>query len=399
MAGSSRKLTADPEMISSKLMRASEATTSLRNFVGGFWDAHRSAPGINDFTFGNPQELAIPGFAKALAANIEPLSKDWYAYKWSEPEARQTVAKHLSEWRGMPFAPEDIALTPGAFGAIATAFNALISPGEELIISVPPWFFYEATALMAGAVPVKVPIRAENHDLDVDRIASVMTPKTRMVIVNTPNNPTGRIYPATTLTDLADALSEASNRHGAPIYLLSDEPYARLVYSDATFVNPASFYPHTLISYSYGKVLLTPGERIGWLALSPNLPEREQLRPFIELAQMASGWLFPSALLQHSIEDLEGLSIDLVELERKRDVMGDALLEMGYELNMPEGTFYLWVRSPDPDDYAFAAKLADQGVLVLPGVVSEGPGYFRISLTATMEMIERSLPVFASARH
>ena len=289
-------------------------------------------------------------------------------------------------------------MTVGAFGAIATACDALLDPGDEVIFSLPPWFFYEPMLLLSGARPIKVAVREDDHDLDVDRIASAITAKTRMVIVNTPNNPTGRIYPASTLTALASALTEASDRYGRPIYLLSDEPYARLVFSDSELQSPVAFYPYTLISYSYGKVLLTPGQRIGWLALSPNLPDRENLRGAIELAQMSGGWLFPNALLQHSIEDLESLSIDLIELEKKRDVMADALLEMGYELRLPEGTFYLWVRSPKPDDYQFAADLARQGVLVLPGSVSEGPGYFRISLTGTMEMIERSLPVFAAAR-
>ena len=359
---------------------------------------HRSTPGINDFAFGNPQEMAMPGFIGALAKHLEPESKDWYAYKRSEPNARQTVARRLSEWRGLQFQPEDIALTVGAFGAIATACDALLDPGDEVIFSLPTWFFYEPMLLLNGARPVKVPVRREDHDLDVDRIASAITEKTRMVIVNTPNNPTGRIYPASTLTALARALTEASERHGNPIYLLSDEPYARLVFSGSVLSSPVDFYPHTLISYSYGKVLLTPGQRIGWLAMSPNLPNREELRRAIELAQMSGGWLFPNALLQHSIDDLEDLSIDLIELEKKRDVMADALLEMGYELRLPEGAFYLWVGSPRPDDYQFAATLARQGVLVLPGSITEGPGYFRISLTATMEMIERSLPVFAAAR-
>ncbi len=385
-------------MTTARMAAVAGATANLVDFATNFWGVHRSTPDINDFAFGNPQEMAIPGFTGALAKHLEPKSKDWYAYKWSEPDARQTVARRLSEWRGMQFLPEDIAMTVGAFGAIATAFDVFLDPGDEVIFSLPPWFFYEPMLLLNGARPVKVPVRAEDHDLDVDRIAGAVTQKTRMVIVNTPNNPTGRIYPASTLTALATALTEASERYGHPIYLLSDEPYARLVFSDSELQSPVDFYPHTLISYSYGKILLTPGQRIGWLAMSPNLPNREELRGTIELAQMAGGWLFPNALLQHSIDDLENLSIDLIELEKKRDVMADALLEMGYELRLPEGTFYLWVRSPKPDDYQFAATLAEKGVLVLPGSVSEGPGYFRISLTGTMEMIERSLPVFAAAR-
>jgi aspartate aminotransferase len=341
--------------------------------------------------------MAVDGFSSALTAATTPVDKDHYAYKFSEEDARRSVANHLTEWRSQVFEPEDIAMTAGAFGAIATALNALLDIGDEVVYSDPPWFFYESMILSAGGVPVSVPVRDDDYDLDLDRIAGAITEKTRLVIVNTPHNPTGRIYPETTLERLAALLTEASERQGAPIYILSDEPYSRLVFSDSTFTSPAEYYPHTLISYSYGKILLTPGQRIGWLALSPLMPDRDSLRNDIFMAQISSGWLFPSAIMQKSIENLEGLSIDLEELEKKRDRLVAELSAIGYDLRSPEGTFYLWVRSPDPDDVAFVKKLSEQGVLVLPGTTCASPGHFRISLTGTMEMIERSLPVFRSA--
>jgi aspartate aminotransferase len=302
----------------------------------------------------------------------------------------------LIEWRGLAFEPDDVALTPGAFGALAVALDVLVDPGDEVIFSLPPWFLYEGLILGAGAVPVKVPTRAEDYDLDLDAIAGAISPQTRALIVNTPNNPTGRIYPASTLKALADLLSERSSPRD--IYLISDEPYARLVFSDASFVSPSAFYDRTLISYSYGKVHLTPGQRLGWLAVNPSMPNREEMQGLIEMAQVAGGWIFPNAVMQRAIEDLENLSIDLVELERKRDLMVDELTRIGYSVRKPEGTFYLWVHSPDPDDFAFCNRLADDGVMVLPGTVCEGPGHFRISLTASRGMLEDSLPVFKKAR-
>ena len=251
--------------------------------------------------------------------------------------------------------------------------------------------------LSAAATPVNVPVRSDDYDLDLDRLAAAITEKTRLLIVNTPHNPTGRIYPPSTLEGLADVLTDASERFGRPIYLLSDEPYSKLVFSDAKFTSPADYYPHTLISYSYGKILLTPGQRVGWLAWTPQMPDRESLRSEVFMAQIAGGWLFPSAIMQYSMAELDKLSIDLVELERKRDVFVTELQQAGYELQSPEGTFYLWVRSPDKDDAAFVEKLAKQGVLVLPGSTCASPGHFRISLTGTMEMIERGLPVFRTA--
>jgi aspartate aminotransferase len=352
---------------------------------------------VCDFAFGNPQELPLPEFSAAIQRYAEPKSKDWFAYKRSEPEPRAVVAKALREWRGMAFEPEDIALTPGAFGALATAFRAFVDPGDEVVFSLPPWFLYEPMLLAADAVPVKVRVRADDHDLDLDAIGSALGPRTRAVIVNTPNNPTGRIYPQRTLAALADLLTDASQRWGRTIWLISDEPYARLVFSDAEFRSPSEFYPYTLISYSYGKVLLTPGQRIGWLALSPSIPDRAPLRKVIERTQISGGWLFPNAVMQYAVGDLEQMSIDLAGLEAKRDRLTGELRAAGYHLRPPEGTFYLWVRSPVPDDVMFSRNLADHKILVLPGTTCEVPGYFRISLTATDDMIDRALPALVAA--
>jgi aspartate aminotransferase len=341
--------------------------------------------------------MPLPGFVDAIRRHAIPQDKNWFAYKWSEPAAREVVAKALREWRGLPFEPEDIALTTGAFGALETAFRTFLEPGDEVVFSLPPWFIYEAMLLSVDAVPVKVRVRPEDNDLDLDAIGSAIGPRTRAVIINTPNNPTGRIYPPATLSALSDLLTDASTRWGRPIWLISDEPYSRLVFSDAEFHSPSEFYPYTLIAYSYGKILLTPGERIGWLALSPSIPNRQPLREAIEVSQIAAGWLFPNAVLQYAIDDLEQLSIDLADLEAKRDRLASELTEFGYDLRVPEGTFYLWVRSPDTDDVAFCRRLADSNVLVLPGTVCEVPGYFRISLTASNDMIDRALPAFRAA--
>ena len=372
------------------------ALAPLRNYLD-VWESLRKEPGVSDLVLGNPQQMPLPGFVDAIRRHAIPQDKNWFAYKWSEPAAREIVAKALREWRGLPFEPEDIALSTGAFGALETAFRTFLEPGDEVVFSLPPWFIYEAMLLSVDAVPVKVHVRLDDNDLDLDAIGSAIGPRTRAVIVNTPNNPTGRIYPPATLAALSDLLTDASTRWGRPIWLISDEPYSRLVFSDAEFHSPSEFYPYTLISYSYGKILLTPGERIGWLALSPSIPDRQPLRDAIEVSQIAAGWLFPNAVLQYAIDDLEQLSIDLAGLEAKRDRLASELTESGYDLRVPEGTFYLWVRSPDTDDLAFCRRLADSNVLVLPGTVCEVPGYFRISLTASNDMIDRALPVFRAA--
>lgn len=371
----------------------------LMNFFNAStYSRHRGDPDIFDFTFGNPQEMPIPGFAEALQRWVPPQDKDWYAYKLNEEQACETVARSLSEWRGVSFDPQDIAMTNGAFGAIAVAFSVFLDPGDEVVISLPPWFGYEPMLAQAGAVCIKVPVLEGSFDLDIDAIAAAITPRTRMVIVNSPSNPTGKVYPPQTLERLAAVLHEASETQGKPIYLLSDEPYARLVFEGKPFHSPADYYPYSMITYSYGKVLLTPGQRIGFLALPPQMPEREERREQIMTAQIAGGWLFPTALLQHAIGDLDQLSIDVTELEAKRDLMVTGLREVGYDVHSPDGTFYLLPKAPMEDDMAFFEILAGHNLFVMPGTICSIPGYFRITLTSSRERLQQSLEAFAAAR-
>jgi len=366
-------------------------------FRGGSWERHHLDPGVADFTFGNPQEMPLTGLVDALQRNAVPQDKDWFAYKFSEAEPRRIVADSLRRRTGIAFEPEDVAMTAGAFGALGVTIRALCDEGDEVIFLSPPWFFYELMILSSGATPVRVRLSAPDFDLDADAVAAAITPHTRAIIVNSPNNPSGRIYRAPELAALGRVLEEASDRNGRPIILLSDESYNRIVFDGLEFRSPALDYGATITIYTYGKTLLAPGQRIGYAALSPTFPDRKATRFRIMVQQVASGWGFPNALLQHAIGDLEALSVDIAALQARRDRMVPALREMGYEVTRPEGTFYLMLRSPDPNDLAFSDRLAELGALVLPGTIVECPGWFRISLTASDEMVERSLPAFGTA--
>lgn len=359
--------------------------------------ARAGDPSISDFTFGNPHDPTPRAFLDALHTHIGPLPPTAYAYHQSEPRAREVVAASLVAESGLPFEPEDVIMTTGAFGAITVAFAALLDPGDEVVYGLPPWFLYEPMLRHVGAVPVKVPLAPPTFALDADTLERALTPRTRLVIVNTPHNPTGRIYGADELGRLAAVLERAGARFGRPIMLLSDEPYRRLRFGGRPFQFPAAHYARTIMSYSWGKILLTPGARIGYLAIGPHNPERAALRAAFQTTAITGGWLFPNALLQRALPDLMDVSIDLDALERKRARVVFALREMGYELADPEGTFYLLPRAPGGDDAAFAARLARDDVFVLPGSVCELRGWFRMCLTATEAMIERALPVFAAA--
>jgi aspartate aminotransferase len=368
----------------------------LRFFNGPGW-SRAGEPGIANFAVGNPQEMPLPGYVAALTKAVQPQDKDWFAYKLSEPNSRAVVSATLSRRTGLEWDDRDVFMTNGGFGAIAVTMRALLEPGDEVVFLSPPWFFYELLILAADGVPIRVRLSPPAFDLDLDAIEAAVTSRTRIVLLNTPNNPSGRVYPIDALRGFADTLERASARHGRPIYLVSDEPYNRIVFDGREFHSPAEVYPNTVVTYSYGKTLLTPGMRLGYIAIPPTMPGRDAVRDRIFLAQIATGYAFPNADLQHAIEELETLSIDVGALERRRDRLVPALREIGYETTLPEGTFYVMAKAPIADDESFSRMLADNGVLVLPGSVVEVPGWFRISLTASDDMVERGLPGFAAA--
>lgn len=350
-------------------------------------------PDVVDLTFGDPHEMPLPALVDAIRANLEPRAEDWFAYKSSQAPAQEAISAGLRAELGLDVEPADIAMTQGAFGAIALAFRLVADAGSEVVIPEPGWF-YAPMLRAADMVPVVASLAPDTFDLDVEAIARAITPRTRMVVVNSPANPTGRVYGRDRLVELAAVLEEASARHGRRIWLLSDEPYRRIRFDGTGFTSPAACYAWTLVDYSYGKVLLAPGQRLGYLALSPLIPaaDRDALRGVLLPLQLAMGWGFPDALMQYAAPALESVSIDLAELTRRRDRTVSALTDAGYRLTVPEGTFYLWGTAPGGDSVAFAAALAQRGVYVLPGTVFGRPENFRISLTATSDMLERALP-------
>ena len=384
-------------VISARIRAADAAFAAVKDFYfTSRYGKRRGDPGICDLTFGNPHEMPLDGLVTALRERTVPKDKNWFAYKTSEEAPQAFLAERLRRELALPFEPPDIALTAGAFAAIMVAFRLVLDAGDEAVISEPAWFCYEPMLLAADAVPRKVKLKVPTFDLDLSAIEAAIGPKTRMVIVNSPHNPTGRIYDDNTLKALAELLERTSARYGHRVFLLSDEPYRRIRFESRSFISPASFYPWTLISYSYGKILLAPGQRIGYLAISPTMPteERNALRDAMFSTQMALGWSFPNAVMQYAVSDLENLSIDLKALARRRDLLTATLTKADYEVLLPEGTFYLWSKWPKGNAEHHWNRLADSDVFVLPGSIMDTTNYFRISLTASDSMIERALPAF-----
>jgi len=384
-------------VVSARIKAADAVFAAVKDFYfTSRYGQRRGDPNICDLTFGNPHEMPLAGLVTALRERAAPKDKDWFAYKTSEEEPQAFLAERLSRELALPFEPSDIALTSGAFAAIMVAFRLVLDAGDEAVFSEPAWFCYEPMLLAADADPRKVKLKAPSFDLDLAAIEAAIGPKTRLVIVNTPHNPTGRIYDDSTLKALAELLERASTKYGHRVFLLSDEPYRRLRFDGHGFTSPASFYPWTLISYSYGKVLLAPGQRLGYLAFSPRMPaaERKALQGVMFATQMALGWCFPNAIMQYAVPDLENLSIDQAALARRRDLLSGPLSQAGYDVLLPEGTFYLWAKWPKGNAEDHWNRLADRDVFVLPGSIMNAPDYFRISLTASDSMVARALPAF-----
>lgn len=382
--------------VAGKILEIQRSLEAFLTFFSGY-PAVAVDPEACDFVFGNPHEMPLTGIGEAIARWAVPQTERWFEYKNSEPATQRAVAASLWDRIGIDVDPSDIAMTTGAFGAIATTLRAVVDAGDEVIYLSPPWFFYPQMVMTLGGVPVRVDLPVPAFELPLAAIEAAITPRTRAIIVNSPHNPSGRILQPAELSGLAEILERATERNGRAVYLLSDEAYRAITFGGAEFHSPARFYDRTFLVYTWGKVLLAPGQRIGYVALPRSMPDRPALRAAIQTAQVVTGYQYPNAVMQYAIEDLDRLSIDIPTLQRRRDRVIEALRAIGYETNRPAATFYLLVRSPLPDDVAFTGVLAKHNVHVLPGAAFELPGWFRLSLTANDAMVDRALPGFEAA--
>ncbi len=373
--------------------RATESSGAIFRFLMRPYDL--THPEACDFMAGNPQEGALPGYVEAIQDALVPDSPSYYRYGPAWRPAVEAVARALAGRLDMDLDPDDVQLTRGAAAGLSAVLQLLVDPGDEVVMMSPPWFFYETMVLAQGGVPVKVPLSEGTFELDLPAIEAAITPRTALVLINTPHNPSGRVYAEEELRGLAGLLETASGRNGRRIYLVSDEAYARILFDGRRMLTPGRFYPATIMLHTYSKTLLAPMQRAGYLAWPPAMPEREELRRAF-LGTVGLGAL-PDAAMQHAMPALEGLVVDLDSLARRRDQLVAGLRDLGYTLDSPEAGFYLFPRTPTADAVAFCDWLAERRVYTLPGEAFERPGRFRLSITATDAMVDRALPVFAEA--
>jgi aspartate aminotransferase len=306
------------------------------------------------------------------------------------PEVRDAIARRLEERTGLPYRTDHILMTSGSAGATNVALKAILDAGDEVIVLVP--YFPEYRFYIENHDGCVVPVETDaQFQPDMDRIAAAITPRTKAILINSPNNPTGAVYPEGVLRELGALVA---NRD---ILVLSDEPYRALVYDGLRAPEPAALIERTLIADSWSKSMAIAGERIGYLAISPRVAEWAELRDACTFTNRVLGYVNAPAIWQRVVAETPEATVDVNAYQEKRDLLSAALARMGFEFSRPAGGFYVFPKTPFPDDVAFIRMLLAEGILAVPGSGFGRPGYFRLSLTVPRTVIEASLPGFERA--
>lgn len=356
--------------------------------------AERGEDAVFDYSIGNPDlepPAAVLERLKQVVNNSTPGSHG-YMTNGGYMETREAVARKLRADSGLDYQAEDIFMTAGAAGACNVVLKAILNPGDEVMVMVP--YFVEYRFYIANHGGVMVPIDTTEDFLpDIEAIRRAITPRTKVIMLNTPNNPTGRVYPAEILRQIEQLISEADH----PIAILSDEPYKVYTYEGKKQTDVSSIITNTIVCNSWSKSLGLPGERVGYVALSPRISGREALRKACIFTNRVLGYLNAPAIWQWVLMETASLSIDVAPYEKRRNALVSGLREAGYDVVAPDGAFYLFQKTPIADDKEFVRMLVDEGILTVPGSGFGRAGYMRLSLTIPFERIAPSIPGFRRA--
>jgi len=357
--------------------------------------AEHGPENVFDFSLGNPDVPPPPEFNRVIRelVNSDTLNHG-YTPNPGHPQVRQAVAEYLSSEHGLKLSPDLILMTVGAAGALNAIVGALVNPGEEILVPAPYFLGYDHYVFIAGAVLKTAPTDTRFH-LDIAALEAAITKDTRVMLINSPNNPTGAVYAAEELADLGAMLDRASQKNGRRIYLVSDEPYRKIIY-DGTVPSVFQAYPHSIVVSSYSKELSLAGERIGYLAVHPDAEDAGLVAGAAIVVNTMICVNAPS-MLQLAIAQLQGVTVDVSIYKRRRDMFCEGLADAGYEFNVPEGAFYLFPKSPMADDVQFLNILKEELILAVPGVGFGAPGYFRLSYAVPDSTITGSFKGFKRA--
>jgi len=351
---------------------------------------------VYDFTLGNPNIDPPSKFYDELQrlANAPQPGIHRYMSNAGYDEARGAVASMLSSISGLDVSGSQVVMTCGASGALNVVLKTILNPGEEVIILTPHFVEYKFYIDNHGGVPREVWTDRESFQLDLSAIEAAINDRTRAIIINTPNNPTGVIYPAESLRRLGEMMERKERELQRQIYVISDEPYARISYDGHAVPNIFPYVTNSVVVTSHSKDLALPGERIGYLAANPSMTHVDLFMEGAIFCNRTLGFVNAPALMQRLVAKLQHESVDIGSYQQKRDILFENLTSMGFSMVKPDGAFYLFPKSPVADDVAFVRAAQKHNLLLVPGAGFGAPGHFRVAYCVDMGMIERSLPAW-----
>ena len=352
---------------------------------------------VFDFSLGNPSVNPPRIVADTLAELVreeDQTALHGYTSAQGDLSVRRAIADHIRTAHGAEADPDFIYMTCGAAASLTITLSALCNEGDEVITFAPYFTEYKVFTETAGASLVALDSDPDTFQIDFELLEKAVCEKTAAVLVNSPNNPSGVVYGEETVKRLAKLLEEKSAQFGRTIYLITDEPYRELVYGGVKVPYLTNYYPHTIVCYSYSKSLSLPGERIGYIFVNPAAKDAKALYLAVCGAGRALGYVCAPSLFQKLIARCQGVTSDVSVYERNRDTLAGALRSYGFRCVQPDGAFYLFVKSPEPDAYAFCERAKKYNLLLVPGDDFGCKGYVRIAYCVSHEMIERSLPAF-----
>ena len=384
--------------VSEKVRGSIEKASWIRKMFeeGALRKARYGPENVFDFSLGNPN-LEPPAKVKAILRElVSDNSSGLHRYMSNAGfvKTREAVGDYLSNLNSLSFGPDDIVMTVGAGGALNVVLKAILNPGDEVIIPAPYFVEYNFYIDNYGGIPKTVNTNPD-FSLDLLAIEKTISPNTKAVLINSPNNPTGRVYGKDELGQVGQLLTQYSQRYGRPIYLISDEPYRKIIYDGLICPSIFDAYRESFLVTSFSKDLSLAGERIGYIAVHPLIADKGIIIEGLILCNRILGFVNAPALMQRLIPFVLEDSVDITEYKRKRDILCKGLEAAGYTFTMPGGTFYLFPKTPIPDDVEFVRSLQGENILTVPGSGFGGPGYFRIAYCVEDKTIEGALPGFA----
>ena len=352
---------------------------------------------VFDFSLGNPDVAPPTRLKKVLHEIADDIEKPFslgYMPNAGYPHVRDAVAEKISKEQNVEVPSKNLVLTCGAAGGMNALFRAVLNPGDEVVVPAPYFVEYGFYASNFGGKLIPVKTTEMTFDLDFDLLSAAINEKTRAFIVNSPNNPTGKVYTAETYQKLGELLRTKSAEYGRPIYLVSDEPYRFLHYAKESLPSVFNYYENSVVISSYSKSLSMAGARIGYIAINPKMVDHEELLQGVVMTNRILGFVNAPALAQKILPDSLYNEVETDIYHTRRDAMADVLDSCGIEYSMPEGAFYFFPKSPLADDKEFCAKLMEENILAVPGSGFGYPGYFRMAFCVNKETIEKSKAAF-----